>query len=80
MKLVDEKTILVRGNIYTNMILDPRLLDDIGITIHAKGDVFFGLEKKPNRMRTEDFYFDYEEFIRTYGPIYDIIASSKIFK
>lgn len=80
MKFIDEKTLFVKGNLYTNMPLEPALLDEAGIIIHAKRDVFLEMEKKPNRMRTEDFYLNYEEFIREHGPIKDIIAFSKAFK
>jgi len=78
MKFIDEKTILVEGDIYTNMLMNPELLSNNGIIIHARGDAFFGLTKYPKGMRPNDFYLNYEEFIKTYGPIYDIIVSSKI--
>jgi hypothetical protein len=76
--IVDGQKIVVRGNIYTDMPFEPALLEDNGITIHAKRDVFFGIDKEPNRMKTEDYYFSYVDFIKRYGPIKDIIAFSNI--
>ena len=79
MKFLNEKILLIEGNIYTDMIMDPGLLTGNGITIHVKGDVFFGVMQKPNRLNPKDFYLRYEEFIKTYGHIFDIIAYSQIF-
>ena len=75
----NEKTLVIRGNIYTDMPFEPSLLAKDGITIHSKKDIFFGIKEKPNRMRPEDFYFNYEDFIKRYGPIKDIIGFSDIF-
>ena len=79
MIFINEKTIFIKGNIFTNMPLDPTLFSDDGITIHSKRDVFLGIIVKPNRMRSDDFYLDYEEFLKEYPQgIYDIIGFSKI--
>ena len=78
MKKIDENTFLVTGNLYTDMYMDPRLLDDPGISIHVRGDVLFGVLRPPNKLKSGDVYMRYEEFINTHGPIYDLIACSKI--
>ena len=78
MKFIDNKTVVIEGNLYTDMYFDPELLDSNGITIHVKRDVFLGIMEKPNRLKSGDIYMRYEEFINTYGPIYDILAFSKI--
>ena len=74
----DLKIAFVEGNVYTDMIMDGRLLADDGISLHVKGDVFFGVMKRPDRMKPNDFYLGYEEFVKRYGPIYDIIACSNM--
>ena len=80
MKIVNESTIVISGNLYTDMYLDWGLLsiDPSDITIHVKGDIIFGVLRKPNRMKTKDYYLVYEDFLKTHGQIYDIIAFSKI--
>jgi hypothetical protein len=78
MIFANEKTIVVRGNIYTDMPFEPALLAGDGITIHSKRDIFFGIMERPNKMRTEDFYFSFEEFTKKYGPIKDLVAFSEI--
>ena len=80
MIFINEKTIFIKGNIFTNIALDhTSLFSDNGITIHSKRDVFLGIIVKPNRMRSDDFYLDYEEFLKEYPQgIYDIIGFSKI--
>ena len=80
MRIVNQNTIVILGNLYTDMYLDPGLLsiDSSDITIHVKGDIIFGVLRKPNRMKTKDYYLVYEDFLKTHGQIYDIIAFSKI--
>ena len=76
-KIGDNK-VLVKGDLYTNMYLDPRLLSQPGISIHVKGDVHFGVLIAPNKLKSGDYYMDYETFIREAGKIYDIIGFSSI--
>jgi hypothetical protein len=78
MIFIDEKNVLIKGNIFTNMPFDNKLLSSGGITIHAKRDVFLNVMECPNRMRPEDFYLDYEKFTKTYGLIQDVIGFSTI--
>jgi len=82
--IISGKNIYVKGNIYTNIRLDSLesiLLSHDGITFHAKRDVFMDIKEKPNRMRPEDLYLDYREFIKEYPMgIKDILAFSDIFK
>ncbi len=78
MRFINHNTVLIEGDIYTNMIMNADLLTDGGISLHAKGDVFFGVMEPPNNLRRGDFYLDYIEFAKTYGPIHDLIACTNI--
>jgi hypothetical protein len=77
---INTNTFLVKGDLYTDMYLDPRLLErnDNNVTIHVKGDVHFGVLRPPKKLKDNDYYMDYSVFISTHGPIFDIIAFSKI--
>jgi len=78
MKKINQNTFVVTGNLYTDMYMDPRLLSEIGNIIHVKGDVIFGVLRNPTRLKSGDYYMRYEEFIKSHGPICDVIAFSKI--
>jgi len=80
MIFINEKTIFVKGNIYTNMTFDIGLLSKEGVEVHAKRNVFLGIKERPDKMRPEDFYLDYGEFVGLYGPIRDIVAYSGLAK
>ena len=82
MKKIDARTFIVNGVLYTNMNFDARLLTRTpeAITIHVRGDIHFGVTRKPNKMNPGDHYLVYEDFIKTYGPIYDVIGFSNYFK
>lgn len=77
---INEKTFLVRGDLYTDMYLDPILLErnENNVTIHVKGDIHFGVLRPPSKLKEGDYYLDYEVFTSTHGPIFDIVAFSKI--
>jgi len=77
---INKNTFVIRGDLYTDMYLDPRLLDrnENNITIHVKGDIHFGVLRPPKSLKTNDYYLDYEVFTSTHGPIYDLIGFSKI--
>ena len=77
MKRIDERNFLVEGDLYTDMPFNPALLSSPGVIIHARGDVIFQSDK-PNKMKSKDSYMNYIEFSKTYGPILDIRAFSKI--
>jgi len=77
---INRNTFLVKGNLYTNMDFDPTLLErnENNVTVHVKGDVFFGVIRPPKNQKDGDMYIDYGVFIATHGPINDVIAFSKI--
>jgi hypothetical protein len=77
---INEKTYLVKGDLYTSMNFDVSLLDrsENSITIHVKKDIHFGVIRPPRKLEDGDEYIDYEVFILHHGPIRDLIAFSKI--
>jgi hypothetical protein len=77
---INEKNFLIKGDLYTTMNLDYRLLDrnENNVTIHVKGDVHFGVSRPPKNLKDGDYYMDYRIFVSTHGPIFDIVAFSKI--
>jgi len=77
---VNKNTFLVKGDLYTNMYFDHRLLErnENNVTIHVKGDIFFGVLRLPKNLKEDDYYMDYEVFVKQHGPIHDLIGFSKI--
>jgi hypothetical protein len=77
---INKNTFLIKGDLYTDMYLDPKLLErnNNNVTIHIKGDIYFGVLRPPKSLKTNDYYLDYEVFRSTHGPINDIIAFSEI--
>jgi len=81
MKRIKENIFLVEGDLYTNMNLDVSWLSNNirDSIIHVRGDVFFGVLRIPRKSKPDDYYLDYESFLKNYGSIYDVIAFSKIY-
>ena len=78
---INQNTFLIKGDLYTDMNFDYRLLDrnEGSITIHVKGDIFFGVLRQPKtNFKVGDYYLKYEDFLEVHGPIYDLVGFSEI--
>ena len=82
MEKINKNTLLVYGDLYTDMYMDVRLLnrEDTSNIIHVKGDVFMGVLRYPVNMKQGDYYMLYEEFVEQHGKIRDIVGFSEVFK
>jgi len=81
MRKVRDDIVIVDGVLYTDMNFDFRLLSEIpgAVSVHAKGDVHFGVTRRPNRMNLGDYYLRYEEFLKEFPlGIRDVIGFSRI--
>jgi len=77
---INEKTFLIKGDLYTDMDFDQKLLgrNEKNVTIHVKGNIFFGVTRCPKNLKNGDYYLKYLDFISIHGPIYDLVGFSEI--